>query len=86
MTTYVCRTDNVDLTALVERAIEDKGGSVADVAPVVEGLDTDLDSARSTASYLTHRWRESRSSGTVVVVTCPKDSTDNVFVVEGLER
>jgi hypothetical protein len=81
MPVYVCKKDGTDLTAAVERAINDDGPGVMNVDVVVEGTLQIADSSSGSESFLGTVDAEARDDLMPVVVTCPTDGEENVFMV-----
>lgn len=82
MPIYLCRTDGYDLTAQVERALRDTGGDVANMIALVHGRSLTLDAASEREFLFDGQVLDGRADLVDVVVTCPKDTTDNRFWVQ----
>jgi len=80
MAKYRCATDRTDLTPLVEAEIGNKAGNVIMLDVVVEGLVEGREPSRGQSLLATDA--ESRQDLEAVMVRCPTDKTENIFVVQ----
>jgi hypothetical protein len=84
MPVYVCRKDGTDLTAAVQRAIDDEGPGMMNIDTLVEGLTAEGDASRGEQTFLAGV-SEARDDLITVVVICPTDDEANRFVVRRRE-